>query len=318
MISRGEETKAFESQFAEMIGWSYVKATGSGASAISLALRAVGVNPGDEVVIPTYVCDSVKYAVRAVGAKEVLCDIGPDWVMNYDNVVRKIGSRTKAIIAVHIFGIAVDTAALRALGLPIVEDCCQALGRSSDGTWIGTTGDVSAYSFHPTKCLAAGEGGIVATSCPDIAKRLADITAESKTFLGFSDLHAALARSQLLRYESVLQRRLDIAQQYFEHLPGSCTASLRRVQLRSMFFRFPLVCDGEFSETQRILANRGIQIRRGVDTLLHRQAGLADRDFPHATEVFRKTISIPILPQLSGDDVTRVAHEIASLFQETI
>ena len=315
MISRGEETKALELQFAEMTGWSYVKATGSGTSAITLALRAVGVEPGDEVIIPTYVCDSVKYAVRAVGAKEVLCDIGTDWVMNYDTVVRKIGPCTKAIIAVHIFGIAVDTAPLRALGIPVVEDCCQALGRSNDGTWIGSAGDVSAYSFHPTKCLAAGEGGAIATNCLDIATRISKIAAENKTFFGFSDLHAALARSQLLRYESVLQRRLEIARQYFELLPDSFTASLHRLRHSTMFFRFPLVCDRDFSEAQRMLAERGIQSRRGVDTLLHRQAGLSERAFPNATDAFHKTISIPILPQLSDDDVARVAHGILSLIQ---
>lgn len=318
MIARGKETEAFESEFAAMVGSSFVKATTSGASAISVALKSLRVGLGDEVIIPTYVCDSVKYAVRAVGAKEVLCDIGPDWVVNTATVTPRIGSCTKAIIAVHIFGIAVDSTALRATGIPVVEDCCQALGRIGDGNWIGTGGDVAAFSFHPTKCLAAGEGGIVATSNPDIAQRIADMSVESKSYFGFSDLQATLARSQLYRYDSVLQRRRDIAHQYFELLPTVCTATIRELWLRSMFFRFPLTCHGDFEVAQRKLADRGIQVRRGVDSLLHRQAGLPDQDFPNATRALRQTISIPILPQLVDDDVHRVAREVVSLFQEAI
>lgn len=318
MISRGKETEAFEFEFASMTGQFYTKATSSGTSAIVVALKALGIKSGDEVIIPTYVCSSVKQAICAIGAKSVLCDIGSDWIMTAESVIPKISYNTKAIIAVHIFGIAVDSLALRTTGIPVVEDCCQALGHNSDGKWIGTAGDIAVYSLHPTKCLAAGEGGVVATNRPDIAQLVDDIFTENKTLFSFSDLQAALARSQMLRYESVLKRRQSIAHQYFEFLPEETTTSLRKLKDRSMFFRFPLVWRGNFSEIQRRLADRGIQVRRGVDTLLHRQANLEDKDFPDATDVFLKTISIPILPQLTDDEVLSITREIVFLFQEML
>lgn len=316
MIARGCETEAFEDELASTTGYSFTFATSSGAAAITVALKALGVGPNDEVVMPTYVCESVMHAVRASGATEILCDTGASWVMDVASVLPHIGPRTRAIIAVHIFGLAVDSAALRSsTGIPVVEDCCQALGPVADGSWIGAKGDVAVFSFHPTKCLAAGEGGMVATNCSNTAHRIATMKSSDKPLFSFCDFQAALARSQLGRYEETLRRRVQIANRYFEMLPEVYTAALRSLKHKSMFFRFPLVYQGDFDMVHQRLAGRGIQIRRGVDSLIHRKSGLPDAFFANAVRHFRETISIPILPQLSEEDVDRVIHEIRLLYQ---
>ncbi|MDA7774252.1 DegT/DnrJ/EryC1/StrS family aminotransferase [Pseudomonadales bacterium] len=313
MISRGDRTRTFENEFGSLVGWSDVKATTSGSAALLVAMLALDVGVDDEVIIPTYVCKSVMNTILSLGAKCVLCDVGSHWVMTGESVKSKITAKTKAIIVVHIFGIEADSESLRSTGVPVIEDCCQALGRSEDASWIGGSGDVAIYSFHPTKCLSAGEGGIVATNSPHLSLKIGKIFDNNKIPFCFSDIQASLALSQLKRYDLVLQRRADIAQLYFELLPSEYTSVLAQVRAKSMFFRFPLTYSGDFQTAQQKLANRGIEVRRGVDELLHRLCGKNDKEFPFALCAYNSTISIPILPQLSDIDVQRVVREVKSV-----
>ena len=317
MISRGDRARAFEEEFGAVVGWTYVKSTSSGSAALLVALLSLGVSADDEVIVPTYVCKSVMNTVLSLGAKCVLCDIGSHWTMTSESVESKITERTKAIVLVHIFGIEADSESLRSTGIPIIEDCCQALGQTSEGSWIGGRGDVAVYSFHPTKCLSAGEGGIIATNNPSLSLAIEENFNSNKIPFCFSDIQASLALSQLKRYNGVLQRRKAIADLYFKLLPPRYTNALAQISHRSMFFRFPLLYSGDFQLARRKLAVQGIEVRRGVDELLHRLCGEGDEKFPFAVSAFNSTISIPILPQLSDVDAQRVAFEVESALGST-
>lgn len=301
-LVRGARVRELESETARYVGLSHALATASGTAAITVALEGLGIGEGDEVIVPTYVCASVSTAVQRAGGRVVLCDVGAHWNMTTDSVGAVLTERTKAIIVVHIFGIAADTSRFLQFGLPVIDDYAQALGAPA----AASAATVACFSFHATKCLTTGEGGLVATNDAALMQRiLAAATAHRET-TAMTDLQAALGASQLQRYGAILERRRVIAARYFDRLPRELTASLSAVASSSMFFRFPLRFAAPFDAVRDAFAARGIAVRRGVDALLHREAGLPDDAFPHAVEAFEQTVSIPILPQMSDEDVERV------------
>jgi len=310
MIAQGTETICFEEEFSTFTDFNFVQTTTSGTAALIVALKALGIGPCNEVILPTYVCKSVLHAVCSVGAKGVLCDIGDGWVMNYDSVHPLINKNTKAIVAVHIFGMSVKTEDLVSIGVPVIEDCCQSLGFLADGSLIGAKGDISIYSLHATKCLPAGEGGIIATNRVDLGEKIDKISEENKVYFNLSDLSSTLARSQLSKYNQVLERRLQIADQYFKLLPKECTQPLWAARESSMFFRFPLRWFKNIAETIIWFDKKGIQVRRGVDALLHRLIHLEDDAFPNSVKAFEGTLSIPILPQLSTSQIQYICQHV--------
>jgi UDP-4-amino-4-deoxy-L-arabinose-oxoglutarate aminotransferase len=232
----------------------------------------------------------------------VFCDIGPDgWNMTPESVAPAVTTRTRAIVVVHTFGIASDTAGFASLGVPLVEDCCQSLGARRRGQQTGTLGQVAVYSFHATKCLTTGEGGMVVSRQRD---SLAAVRQDPLAVL--TDMQAVLGLRQLARYDQMLARRRAIADRYFAELPAACTETLRRYRSESMFFRFPLSVRRPFAPLQAELAAIGVQVRKGVDALLHRQVGLDDARFPNAVERFNRTVSVPLYPALADAEVESV------------
>lgn len=311
MIAQGETAARFETGMARWLGRAGGVATASGGAALVLALRALGCGPGHEVVLPTYVCRAVLDAVVGVGALPVLCDAGPDWVVRPEEISPHLTSRTRAVIAPHLYGIFADVAAIRALGVPVIEDAAQALG---DAAAHRVQGDLLVLSFHPTKCLTTGEGGMTLARDPALLARARAARDESGARL--SDLAAALGLSQLARYPEFLRRRLALARVWHDalrDLPGLDLGWHGR--RRSMFFRFPFHRAGGLERCQSEFQRRGIHVRRGVDLLLHRTLGLADAAFPNATEHFNTTVSLPLYPALTDAehaDCVRAARAIFS------
>jgi dTDP-4-amino-4,6-dideoxygalactose transaminase len=213
---------------------------------------------------------------------------------------------------VHALGISVDVPALSTLGVPIIEDCCQALGAVRAHRRLPIGGAAAIYSFNATKCIATGEGGAVAARDPDLAARVRAVLEHSRVPSAFTDLQAALGISQLSRYEENLERRRRIADHYFEALPPDLTAALRAVRDHSMFYRFPLrLRNLDFTSLQARCARRGVAIRRGVDALLHRARELPDTRFPHASQRFEETVSIPLYPSLTHAEQARVSRAVS-------
>jgi UDP-4-amino-4-deoxy-L-arabinose-oxoglutarate aminotransferase len=317
MIARGAAVSEFETTIADYLGLKGGVATSSGTSALVLGLKSLGLEPGDEVILPTYVCRNVWDAVVHVGATPVLCDVGEDWSLDCSTVLPCLSSKTKGIIVVHMFGISVDIEALASLRIPIIENIAQAFGAETDGRKAGTFGQLAVCSFHATKCLTTGEGGMVLSNDGAILGKIRSVQALAP----MSDIQAAIGTSQLRQYASFLHRRREIAEAYFDSLdqfPGVCMPA--RLRSRSMFFRFPLRTTIPFATMKEECEKAGISVRRGVDSLLHRIAGFLPASFPRAEARFAETLCIPIYPALADNEVAYIAEvsrEILTKFYDS-
>jgi UDP-4-amino-4-deoxy-L-arabinose-oxoglutarate aminotransferase len=307
MLAQGERVRVFERQVSDWVGARGGVATGCGASALGLAIQALEIGAHDEVVVPSYVCRSVLEAVFAQNATAVLCDVGPDWTLTVGTVEPVLSGRTKAIIAPHMYGIFADIAGLKDLGVPVIEDCAQAIAGNGDRDIAGT---IAVFSFHPTKCFTTGEGGMAVASEPAVVDRMrrlrdGDACAGSRRlFSPMSEMAAGLGISQLARYGEILRKRKNIASKYYDALTAAAPWVVNARALRdSMFFRFPVVVKGGVDSYARTFEQRGIIVRRGVDELLHRLIGHPDEDFPMSVQHYERTVSIPIYPAMSDEQI---------------
>lgn len=279
----------------------------NGRSAIAAALEDIGVSSGDEVVLPTYVCHEVLDAVVYSGAKPVLCDISTDdWMLSADSISRKMTIHTRAVVAPHVFGIRCDVASLDGLGVAIVEDCAQLLAPGPCSCRY------SAYSFQATKWISAGEGGA-------LVKRGGSLSPRARFLSAFTEYQAESGLRQLRAYGDFLHRRKFIADRYFAEF-GRAAGHLSRLRERYLPFRFPLWLKREmqFDNIRKEFESCGICVRRGVDELLHRQLGFSDKDFPNAVQAFNHTLSVPIYPSMTDDEVECVVRRVKDLLKTEV
>src|SRR5437867_1692953 len=173
-LAQGAEVEAFERELAARLGVAAVAAVSSGSAALELSLRALDVGHGDEVVVPTYACDALHHAVTRCGATPVLADADPETLgPAAKDVARRLTRRTRAVVVVHPFGLGLDLDEFLALGVPVVEDCAQAIGARVAGRSVGSRGAMAVCSFYATKLLTTGEGGAVA-GAPERVARVRD------------------------------------------------------------------------------------------------------------------------------------------------
>ncbi|MGE0040513.1 MAG: DegT/DnrJ/EryC1/StrS family aminotransferase [Vicinamibacterales bacterium] len=311
-LASGTRCRAFETRLADWVGAPRPgAAVASGSAALVLALAALGAGTGDEVILPTYVCPSVLDAVVAVGAEPVVCDVGPGWVVEAAAVAPHVTRHTRAIVVPHVYGIRAEVEAIRGLGVPVIEDRAQAL--DAEGAHP-IAGDLAVFSFHPTKCLTTGEGGMAIARDPGLAERLLRVRdgapdrRQARVIAPLSDLAAALGLAQLGRYPKALTRRHAIAGDYRAAIGGVAPQALaRQAPSRTMWFRFPISVPGGLAACGAAFAEAGVTVRRGVDQLVHRLLGLDDRAFPVARELFDTTVSLPLYPALTSGETARVS-----------
>jgi perosamine synthetase len=319
MLAHGGCVEAFEQAVASRLGAAGGIACTSGTAALVLAFKTLSIGTGDEVVLPTYVCWNVLAAVTACGATPRLCDVDDSGVPTEQTVRAALGLRTRAIVAVHIFGHPCDVAGLARLGLPVIEDACQAFGLDLRDGPAGAAGTLGILSFHATKCLTTGEGGMLVSSDPVLlARARALATSDGKDnavgATAMSDLQAALGLAQLERYPTFLARRRELLSAYHGAASRLVTASPGYGGLPSFLFRYILRAHQRFDVVQPALLQRGVQARRGVDDLLHRRLKLDDRDFPVAVALFAHTVSLPFHPSLSEAESAHVVSAMQEVF----
>jgi len=302
MVADGDQSRKLEAAAARYLGLAGGVATPDGTSALYLALRALNVGASDEVVIPTYVCEAVAQAVRWTGATPVLCDVADDWCVNSETVRHVLTNRTKAVVVVHTFGIVAETRPIAELGVPVIEDLAQAFGASSNDGKAGGVGELSIASFHATKCLTTGEGGMAFGRDGRMLDKLRELKSSAHR-LPLSNLQASLGLSQLSRYDEFLARRIRIAGRYRQAIPDRFLPS-SAVLDRTIHFRFPVLVQGDVETLMAAFAARGVLAKRGVDALLHKEAGA----FTGAESAFAHTLSLPIHPSMSAEEVDRVVE----------
>ena len=316
-IAQGEQVCALETEVGHALGLPPGVAVNSGTAALHLALLGLGIGPGDEVLLPSYVCVAPLHAIEYVGATPRLVDIDPR-TFNVDpsDVRRRLTRRTKAIIAPHMFGRPADLDSLLAIGPPVVEDCAQALGASIAGRPVGSLGHVAVLSFYATKLLTTGEGGMLLSRDRRALARLRDLRdyderAIHRTRYNYklTDLQAALGRSQFRRLSAMLRRRRAIARDYRRHwsdLPLRLPAD--DAGATHAFHRFVVALQTSPSAAARALAALGVTARRPIYRPIHATLGLDG--FPGSAEAQRRALSIPIYPALTAHQEQRIVHAV--------
>ena len=311
-LAQGPEVAAFETEVADRVGVPAAAAVSSGTTALELALRALDLGPGAEVIVPTYVCDALHHAVTRSGAVAVLADADPTTLtLSPIDAKRRLTRRTRGIVVPHAFGFAVDLAPFEALGVPVIEDCAQALGARIGAHAAGALGRLAVCSFYATKLLTTGEGGMV-LGPPDLVARVRDLRdyderADLVPRLNakLTDMQAALGRSQLRRLDTFIARRRAIAAEYRRRLAGPGCRLPADVGARHVYHRFVVEVEAPVPSLMEALGARGVTARRPVFRPLHRALGLDG--YPEADRLWNRCLSLPCYPSLTDDEVAAVA-----------
>lgn len=310
-VAQGPEGAAFERALARRFGTEAAAAVSSGTAALALALRALDVRHGDEVVIPTFVCDALWHAVTEVGATPVLADADPVTLsIAPEDAKRRLTSRTRCLIVPHAFGRPVDMTAFTPFGLPIVEDCAQTISPSHATTPVGSLGTIAIGSFYATKLLTTGEGGAVVgpEALVARARRARDYDEQADLVPRFNfkltDMQAALGVAQLERLDDFLMRRRAIAARYRVALQG-VPCRLPDDVPDHVYHRFVVAVARSVDDVIGALHARGVVARHPVFRPLHRALGVGG--YPEADRLWAESLSLPCYPTLTDDDVDAVA-----------
>ena len=337
-LSLGPRVPAFERAFAARLGDVHACAVSSGTAGLHLALRAAGVSDGDEVVTSPFSFVASANAPLYERARPVFADIDPR-TLNLDPAAAAaaITSRTTAILPVHIFGFPADMPAFEALGLPIVEDACEALGAvHGDGTPVGGRGHPAVFGFYANKQLTTGEGGIVTTGDAAVKARIDSERNQGRApdmgwldhdRLGFnyrlSDIACAIGLAQLDRLDGMLAGRARVAELYREALAGIEGLELPcediGVERRGWFvFVVQLPHDADRDATVRALRERGVQSKPYLPaihlmTYYRETFGHREGEFPICEDVAARSVALPFFPELTEGQIERVAAALQAV-----
>ena len=327
----GPEVEAFEHEFANFCNAAHAVGVNSGTSALHLALLALGIGPGDEVITSPFTFFATVAAIHYVGATPVLVDIDAStFNINVHQIEARITPRTRAILVVHLYGQPADMDPILQIaalyGLAVIEDAAQAHGAEYNGRKVGAIGDIGCFSFYPTKNLGApGEGGMVVTNNPDHAHKLRmlrDWGQERKyhpTLRGYNyrlqGLQAAVLRVKLRRLEAWTQARRANAARYNELLQGM-NLMLPAVahDLRHVYHLYT-VRSPDRDALQKHLAEQGIPTAVHYPLPLHQLAAYADErypkgSFPVAEACAQSVLSLPIHPFVTDEQIEKVASTV--------
>lgn len=333
----GPEGAALEPELAQFCQVEHGVAVASGTDALILALRASGVGPGDEVILPAFTFVATGSAVSALGAKPVFADIHPTtYNIDPSELSRRVTPKTRAIIVVHLYGLAADTdpivAFARSRGLKLIEDSAQAIGASYKGRRTGSLADVACLSFYPTKNLGAyGDGGMVVTNSAELAERVRILRNHGQTSKYVSsepgwnsrldELQAAVLRVKLRHLATWTRARQERAKQYTGRL-----AEIRGVMpplvpeaYEHVFHQYTIRIEAR-DELQKALQNKKIGSAVYYSMPLHLQPiyaslGYKKGDFPHAERASQEVLSLPMYPELRTEQIERVTQAIAEFMK---
>jgi perosamine synthetase len=326
-LTMGPKVPEFERGLADACATTHAVAVSSGTAALHLAVRALAVAPGDEVIVPAYTFPSTANAVVLAGARPVLVDVDPVTMnLDVDRVYRAVTNRTRAVIGVHLFGRPLDWEALQSAVPPdvaLIEDAAGALGALWRGMPCGGLGVLGCLSFHPRKVVTTGEGGAVTTSDDDLADVVRALRhhgivphgafdiAEPSTNYRLSDLLCAIGCTQLARLDELLAARRRVASAYTERLrehvrtPGATEGDEHGWQAY-------VVQVDRRDDVLTGLRTRGIEAQIGTYAL-HRLRAYRDQgDFPGADAAFERALALPLHSRLGESDVERVAEALTS------
>lgn len=334
MYILGKEAQQFEKEFRKYIGVSYCVGVGSGTDAITLSLRACGIGKGDKVIIPTNSYPSV-FGVSASGATPILVDCTDKYEMSPDGIEKSIDFHTKAILAVHLYGQAVNMDKIRSIAkrhkLVIIEDCAQAHGALYKGKKVGTFGDLACFSFYPTKNLGGfGDGGAVVGSNKALMKKvkLLRMYGEEDRYrsiiIGYNsrldEFQAALLRLRLKYLDMENEERRKHASVYRHLLKLVPEVILPKEYLdRKHVYHLFVIRAKKRDLLKKYLLERGIQTAIHYPTPIHlqpsyRYLGYKIGSFPIAEKISQELLSLPLYPSMIKEDIEYVCDKIKKFY----
>jgi dTDP-4-amino-4,6-dideoxygalactose transaminase len=334
----GPNVRALEDEIADYVGTQHAVALNSGTDALHLALRALGIGPGDEVITTPFTFVATTEAIGMVGATPVFADIDPR-TFNLDprSIERAVTPRTRAILPVHLYGLMSGMDEVLAIagrhGLPVVEDCAQAIGAHWDGRPAGSLGTIGCFSFFPSKNLGAyGDGGMLVTGDARIAARVRSLRAHGGAVkyhhdeLGVNsrldEIQAAILRVKLRRLDEWIDARRAIAARYTTSLGELSQLETPYAPSRHVFHQYT-VRVRERDAVARALERSGIQTMVYYPVPLHLQAvhaslGYGAGDFPQSERAANEVLSLPMFPELEDVEVDRAIAELRAVVESPV
>ena len=333
----GREGTALEEEIARLCGAAHGVGLASGTDALILALRACGVRAGDEVLVPPFTFVATGSAVSALGAKPVFADIRPDtYNIDPSELGRRVTPRTRAIVVVHLYGLAADMDPILAFAksrkLPVIEDNAQAIGASYKGRRTGSLGDAACLSFYPTKNLGAyGDAGMVVTNSVEIAARIRTLRnhGQSEKYLSsepgwnsrLDEIQAATLRVKLRHLPNWQRARQSHAAEYsrlFSQIPG-VMPPFASEGFEHVYHQYTIRIERR-DALQQFLSERKIGSTVYYPYPLHLQPlysalGHKAGDFPHSERAAMEVLSLPMYPELRNEQIARVADTVAEFLK---
>ncbi|MDQ3875084.1 MAG: DegT/DnrJ/EryC1/StrS family aminotransferase [Actinomycetota bacterium] len=325
-LTMGPKVGEFEAALARACEVEHAVAVSSGTAALHLAVLALGLGPGDEVIVPAYTFPATANVVALAGATPVVVDVRPE-TMNLDveRVADAVSRRTRAVLAVHLFGRPVEWEGLAEAvpgGVHLIEDAAGALGARRRGRACGSLGELACLSFHPRKVVTTGEGGAVLTDDAGLADEVRRLRHHGIPPRGgfdvptpgfnyrLSDLQCAVGIAQMERLEELLAARRRLAEDYTRRLAGVIETPRAESGDEHGWQAYVVQLDGRDEALER-LRRAGIEAQIGTYALNRLGAYREQGDFPGADTCFRRALALPFHGRLTESDVSRVAEIVA-------
>jgi perosamine synthetase len=344
-LSLGPKVREFERAIAHYVSAADVVAVSSGTSGLHLCIRALGISEGDEVIVPSFAFIAVANAIRYERATPVFVDIDPQ-TLNLDPSLleQAITARTRAILVVHTFGCPPELASIlqiaRRHGLFVIEDACEAIGAEYQGQKVGALGDVGVFAFYPNKQITTGEGGVVVTNSPEIARKVRKLRNQGRddseewfqhTELGYnyriSDINCALGIEQLKRIDSILDRRESIARQYDQILdcnPDLILPPLTLPGRKISWFVCVVRLSSRFNEVHRDwivneMRSRGIALGRYFAPIhlqpIYNSSSKKKAILPVTEFQASRSLALPFFNRIRDEEINEVCRTLVELIQ---
>ena len=336
-LSLGPKTEEFERELCKYLGVHHAVAVSSGTAALHLIVKALGLGPGDEVLVPSFTFAASVNVLIYEGVTPVFCDIEPvTYNLDPVDLEKRITSRTKAIMVVDVFGHPADWEAINQIAtkfsLEVIDDSCEALGAEYDGRKLGQFGSAAAFAFYANKQITTGEGGALVTNNPEIAASARSMRNQGRGEMGswleherlgfnyrMDEMSAALGLSQLRRVQSFLEKRRNVAELYSQRLQGVREVRIPAVAPRVLvsWFVYVITLDDRIDRNAVIEALRGREIPlRCYFPPLHLQSYISRYtdcrvgDLPVTESVARRTLALPFHNRLSKSEVDEVVDAL--------
>jgi dTDP-4-amino-4,6-dideoxygalactose transaminase len=328
----GPNVASFEDEFAAYCGVGHAVGVANGTDAITIALRALGVGPGDEVVVPSFTFYASAEAIPATGATPVFCDIDPEtFCVTADTVRAALTERTKAVIAVHLFGNVAPVGEIAELGLPVLEDAAQAAGSRTTEGRPGALGTIGTFSFFPSKNLPCfGDGGAITTDDAELAERVRMLRFHgsrdkvSYEYVGYNsrldELQAAILRVGLGHLDEWAQGRAAAGAHYEQAGLGELVALPRPAAGCTPAWHLYVIRHEHADQISRALSAGGVGNRAYYRVPVHRQPAMTPyatgAQLPGTEAAARTHLAIPMSPVLSTEQAAEVTEAVRSALRE--